>query len=283
MLIYKRQMVRPQWVLRPVIARKTLEETTMTVRLFAMTCGWLTMPAKFILDKMAGELRLPIPGYLIVHPNGKAVFDSGLHTSLQTGSTERLGSMASIAKVEFKPGEELRGRLATLDVAPEDITYLINSHLHFDHAGGNDQVPNARMVVQKPEWEAAMEPDLAHKNGFDKRDFDLGQDVQQISGEHDLFGDGSVTLFPTYGHTPGHQSMKIKLARGDVVLTGDACYMRKTLDDLDLPHRNFQHDREGMLASLQKFRDLQKRGARIFYGHDPEHWANVPQAPLEVV
>jgi len=67
------------------------------------------------------------------------------------------------------------------------------------------------------------------------------------------------------------------------VLTGDACYMRKTLDDLHLPHRNFLHDREGMLASLQKFRDLQKRGARIFYGHDADHWANVPQAPLEVV
>jgi len=92
----------------------------MTVRLFAMTCGWLTMPAKFILDGMAGELRLPIPGYLIVHPKGKAIFDSGLHTSLQTNPAERLGAMDAITKVEFRPGEELRGRLATLDVAPEN-------------------------------------------------------------------------------------------------------------------------------------------------------------------
>lgn len=255
----------------------------MTVRLFAMTCGWLTMPAKFILAGMEGELRLPIPSYLIVHPKGKAIFDSGLHVSLQTNPAERLGAaMAAQTRVEFVPGEELRGRLATLDIAPEEISYLINSHLHFDHAGGNDQVPNAPLIVQKPEWEAATDPDKAKANGFNRRDYDLGHDIRQISGEHDVFGDGSVTLIPTYGHTPGHQSMKLKLKGGDIVLTGDACYMRKTLDDLHLPHRNFMADPEGMLASLQKFRELQKRGARIFYGHDAEHWANVPQAPLEV-
>jgi len=255
----------------------------MTLRLFAMTCGWLTLPAKFILDGVEGEMRLPIPGYLIVHPKGKAVFDSGLHTSLQTDPAQRLGAFAAQTKVEFRPGEELRARLATLDTGPEDIDYLINSHLHFDHSGGNDQIPNAPMIVQRPEWEAAMDPDLAQQNGFDRRNFDLGQDVKQISGDYDLFGDGSVSLFATYGHTPGHQSMKIKLASGDVILTGDACYLRRTLEDLHLPHRNFLHDREGMLASLQKFRVLQKNGARIFYGHDPEHWATVPQAPLEIV
>lgn len=255
----------------------------MTVRLFAMTCGWLTLPAKFILDGMEGKLRLPIPSYLIVHPKGKAIFDSGLHTSLQSDPAGRLGAMASIAKVEFEPGEELGGRLAALDIGPQQITHLINSHLHFDHAGGNDQVPNAPLVIQKPEWQAAMDPDLAQSNGFDRRDFDLGQDVMQIEGEHDLFGDGSVTLFPTYGHTPGHQSLKLKLQRGDVVLTGDACYMRKTLEDLHLPHSSFLHDREGMIASLHKFRELQRRGARIFYGHDAAHWENVPQAPLEVI
>ncbi len=255
----------------------------MSVHLYAMTCGWLTLPAKFILDGMAGELRLPIPGYLIVHPKGKVIFDSGLHIGLQTDPAARIGKAASYTKVEYRPGEELRSRLAILDVRPEDITHLVNSHLHYDHSGGNDQVPNAPLLIQKPEWEAAMDPDLAYKNGFDRRDFDLGQDVKLISGEHDLFGDGSVTLFATYGHTPGHQSMKIKLPRGDVVLTGDACYMRKTLDDLHLPRASFLHDREGMIASLQKFRDLQKRGARIFYGHDPDHWTNVPQAPLEVV
>ncbi len=256
----------------------------MTVRLYAMTCGWLTMPARFILDGAQGELRLPVPGYLIVHPRGKVIFDSGLHISLQTDPSLRLGkSFMAMTKVEYKPGEELRARLALLDVAPEQITHLINSHLHFDHSGGNDQIPNAPIYVQKPEWEAAMDPDLARKSGFDPRDYDLGQDVKLIHGEHDLFGDGSVTLIPTYGHTPGHQSMKVRLERGDVVLTGDACYMRKTLEDLHLPHRNFLHDREAMLASLQIFRDLQRRGARIFYGHDVEHWANVPQAPLEVV
>ena len=255
----------------------------MSVRLFAMTCGWLTLPARFILHHTEGELRLPIPSYLIVHPKGKVIFDSGLHIGMQSDPETRIGKAAAYTKVEYKPGEELRSRLATLEVGPRDITHLINSHLHYDHAGGNEQIPNARLVVQKREWQAAMDPDLAHANGFDTRDYDLGQDVKQIDGEYDLFGDGSVTLIPTYGHTPGHQSMKLKLAGGDIVLTGDACYMRKTLDDLHLPHRGFMNDAEAMLASLHTFRELRNRGARIFYGHDPEHWANVPQAPLEVV
>lgn len=253
----------------------------MTVRMYAMTCGWLTMPARMILDGMEGELRLPIPSYLIVHPEGKAIFDSGLHTSLQTDPGERLGATAKIMKVEFKPGEELKSRLATMDMDAGGIDYLINSHLHFDHAGGNDQIPNAPLLIQKPEWEAAMDPDLAAANGFDRRDFDLGQDVKQISGEYDLFGDSSVMIFPSYGHTPGHQSLKVKLAGGDVILTGDACYMRKTLEDLHLPR--ILHDREAMIRTLKTFQQLQRRGARIFYGHDADHWANVPQAPLEVV
>ncbi|HAD25592.1 MAG TPA: MBL fold metallo-hydrolase [Alphaproteobacteria bacterium] len=253
----------------------------MSVKLFAMTCGWLTMPAKMILEGMPGALRLPIPAYLIVHPKGKAIFDSGLHSSLQNDPAERLGGLARVTTVEYQPGEELSARLAAMDIDTRDINYLINSHLHFDHAGGNDQIPNAPLLIQRPEWEAAHDPDLAAANSYDLRDFDLGQDVRQVDGEFDVFGDGTVVIFPTYGHTPGHQSLKVRLDSGDIILTGDACYMRKTLEDLHLPR--ILHDRDAMIATLQSFRALERRGARIFYGHDAEHWANVPQAPLPVV
>lgn len=253
----------------------------MSIRLFAMTCGWLTMPARMILDGMPGELRLPIPAYLIVHPRGKAIFDSGLHSSLQTDPAGRLGGLAKITTVEYLPGEELSARLAAMDIAAGEINFLINSHLHFDHAGGNDQIPNAPLLIQRPEWEAACDPDLAAANSYDPRDFDLGQDVRQIEGEFDVFGDGTVVIFPSYGHTPGHQSLKVRLDSGDVILTGDACYMRKTLEDLHLPR--ILHDRDAMITTLRNFRALERRGARIFYGHDAEHWATVPQAPLPVV
>jgi glyoxylase-like metal-dependent hydrolase (beta-lactamase superfamily II) len=253
----------------------------MTVRLFAMTCGWLTMPMRMFLDGEEGEIRLPVPAYLIDHPNGQALFDSGLHTHMQNPTGERMAALAKRFKSEFKPGEELGARLERCDVDVGKVRFLINSHLHFDHAGGNQQVENAQLVVQQREWQAAHDADLMQSNGFALEDYDHGHDLNLVDGEHDLFGDGSVVCIPTYGHTPGHQSLKVRLASGDVLLTGDACYLRQTLENLHLP-RVF-HDREQMLESLGRIRALQSAGARIFYGHDAEFWKTVPQAPAEVI
>ena len=118
-------------------------------------------------------------------------------------------------------------------------------------------------------------------NGYVAEDYDHGHDLKLVDGEHDLFGDGSVVCVPTYGHTPGHQSLQVRLAGGDVLLTGDACYLRQTLENLHLPR--ILHDCGEMLDSLRRIRALQTAGARIFHGHDPEFWKTVPQAPAEIV
>jgi glyoxylase-like metal-dependent hydrolase (beta-lactamase superfamily II) len=135
------------------------------------------------------------------------------------------------------------------------------------------------VVVQRREWEHALSlPD--DDPGYRRVDFDTGQRRRLISGEHDLFGDGSVTCFPTYGHTPGHQSLRVRTQRGEFVLCGDACYLKRTLDELHLP--GVLADREAALAALHRFRALQSAGARILYGHDPEFWQSVPQAPVRL-
>ena len=84
------------------------------------------------------------------------------------------------------------------------------------------------MLVQRREWEAGMDPDSAARRGFNRRDFDLGHKLRLLDGEHDVFGDGSVLCLPTYGHTPGHQSLRLRLDRGEVVLAADACYFCQT-------------------------------------------------------
>ena len=247
------------------------------VELYAFTCGSLTIPLGFLLEGERGRIRVPVPSYLIAHPRGVALFDSGLNLAARADALAYMGEQgAKYATFHFDDGEEISARLRALDVAPEDVTFLVNSHLHYDHSGGNAQVPNADVVVQRREWEhARSRPD--DDPGYRRADFDTGQRVVLISGEHDLFGDGSVTCFPTYGHTPGHQSLRVRNERGEFVLCGDACYLRRTLDELHLP--GVLADREAALAALQRFRALQSAGARILFGHDPEFWKSVPQAP----
>jgi N-acyl homoserine lactone hydrolase len=102
-----------------------------------------------------------------------------------------------------------------------------------------------------------------------------------VDGEHDVFGDGSVVCLPTHGHTPGHQSLKLRLPGGDIVLAADSCYFCRTLRERRL--QRFAYDKEAMLAALDRLAALEKAGARIVFGHDPEFWAGVPQAPHAIV
>ncbi len=250
------------------------------MRLFAMTCGWLTGSLGNFLEGEKGSLRVPVPAYLIDHPKGKVLFDTGLHVATQSDPEGRLGALAEVFSVDFDSGVELSARLAALEVGVAEIRFLVNSHLHFEHAGGNAQVPDATLVVQQREWQAGSDPELARANFFDAADYDLGHARLEVDGEHDLFGDGRVVCIPTSGHTPGHQSLRVRLDSGDVVLAADACYLRRTLEALHLPP--IRHDPEVMLDSLRKLRRLRDAGARIFYGHDPEFWDGVPQAPTPI-
>lgn len=246
----------------------------MSVQLFAFTCGWLEAALEMFLPGEEGRIRVPVPSYLIRHPRGQVVFDTGLHPSTQSDPAGRLGFLAEIFRIEFAPGEELPARLEATGVDPERVDVLVNSHLHFDHAGGNALLPNARWIVQRREYEAARDAEIGPANGLHAADWDHGHDVQPVDGEFDLFGDGSVTCLPTWGHTPGHQSLRVHLDSGPVVLAGDACYLRRTLEEGLLP--NIVYDRDQMSDSLDRLRELQRRGARIFYGHDPEFWTSLP-------
>jgi glyoxylase-like metal-dependent hydrolase (beta-lactamase superfamily II) len=250
----------------------------MSVRLLALTCGWLAGPRALFIEGGKGGVRVPIPVFVIEHPRGRVLFDSGLHRELQDDPTTRLGAAAAVFTPYFTAGEDVAARLAAADIDVGDVQYLVNSHLHFDHAGGNVAVPNATVVVQRREWHAAHDEAGVAANGYTPGDYDTGQPRLEVDGEHDLFGDGRVVCLPTFGHTPGHQSLLVRLDGGDVVLAADACYFRETLEQLRLPM--VVHDPEAMLASLQRLRALAAVGARIVYGHDPESWATMPQAPI---
>lgn len=249
----------------------------MIPEIYAMTCGHLTAPLEQFILGGEGSVRVPVPCFLIDHPQGKILFDSGMHPAAGTDPIGRIGPIATIFHPELGPEENVRGRLAALGVAPHDIRFLILSHLHFDHAGGNELLPDATLLVQRREWEAGRDPDLAAINGFDRKDYDHGHALRLVDGEYDVFGDGAVVCVPTHGHTPGHQSLRVRTAGGDVVLTADACYLRRNLEEMKLPPIVF--DADDMRASLQRLKALRDAGARLVFGHDPVAWAAVPQAP----
>jgi N-acyl homoserine lactone hydrolase len=252
----------------------------MTVRLYAFECGRLEIPHGFLLQGAKGKITVPVPSYLIVHPKGRAVFDSGLNVQTQSDPEPYITSAGMrFNRFYFSSGEEISARLESIDVAPDGVDLIVNSHLHYDHAGGNALLPNADMLIQEREWEHACarpDDDVAYR----KVDFETGQKLRLIKGEHDLFGDGSVVAFPTYGHTPGHQSLRVRTERGEFVLCGDACYLRHALDHDHLP--GILHDRDAALRAFAHFRALEAAGARILFGHDPEFWKTIPQAPARL-
>ena len=253
----------------------------MDLQLYAMTCGWLTMPMQTMIGSEEGNIKIPIPSYLIRHPKGTLLFDTGMSLKAQKDPAGFLGEASAFIQVHFASDEDICSRLQQLDIDVRDIDMVINSHLHFDHAGGNAFIPDARILVQKDEWDAAHEPDFIESFAYQPEEYDLGQDMMLIEGAHDLFGDGSVNLIPTPGHTPGHQSLLIKTRKRQILLAGDACYFRRTLEEMKLPA--VVHDADQMLQSLRMLKELEAKGAEIFYGHDPEFWSTVPQAPVRVL
>jgi glyoxylase-like metal-dependent hydrolase (beta-lactamase superfamily II) len=247
----------------------------MTVQLFAFTCGHLTADAERFLSGAGGKLTVPVPAYLIVHDAGKVVFDTGLNIAIRQGGAD-LRPDADAWEVDFPQGADIVSQLARLGVAPGDIRYVVNSHLHFDHCGGNAQFPDATLIVHAREWRAAHSAKAQAAGIYDPSDFGGIAAVRTVEGELDLFGDGSVVVFPTPGHTPGHQSLRLQLAGGTAVLAADCCYLKQTLDASHLPR--FVYNCAQMLASLGTIRQMQGDGARIFFGHDPDFWKTIPQA-----
>jgi N-acyl homoserine lactone hydrolase len=252
----------------------------MPVELYAFTCGFLTIPRAFMLAGEAGFITVPVPSYLVTHPKGRVLFDTGLHVATLENPVAHIGEvLARYHTFHFHVGEEIGARLTGLEVPPDRVDIVVNSHLHFDHCGGNGQLANADVVVQRRELEHARA--VESTSGYLLADWDTGQRLRPVDGEHDLFGDGTVVCLPTYGHTPGHQSLRVRTEQGgEFVLCGDACYLKESLEKMHAP--GVIADKDAALDVFRRFREMQARGAKIMFGHDPEFWKTVPQAPIRL-
>ena len=193
--------------------------------------GWMSNEADLLVPGEEGTMRYPIPGYAVVHERGTVLFDTGLHESLMT-STDFLGALAAMFTPEVTPADLAEVRLAEAGIDPASVTHVVNSHLHFDHCGRNGPFADAVTLVQAPEWEAAQHPTKYAYVGVPLDEIG-GGDLRLVEGEVDLFGDGTVVLVPTPGHTVGHQSLLVRAGpepdADSALLVGDACYVRRML------------------------------------------------------
>jgi glyoxylase-like metal-dependent hydrolase (beta-lactamase superfamily II) len=241
----------------------------MTVRVRPIECGWLTADAGTMISGQTGKMRMPVPAFLVEHPRGALVFDAGMHPELVTNK-DRLRATADLFELELTEELLLPARLAGLGVDPDEITLAAVSHLHFDHCGGLVGLPNARLLVQGAEWDAAFEPGLVEYGVFNPADFDLGHDRELLDGERDVFGDGSVRLVPTPGHTNGHQSLLIE---NRVLLVGDACYCRLALE-LDAPPP-YAADLDRQRSTFSWLREQEAAGIDLVFSHDTAQWSSL--------
>jgi N-acyl homoserine lactone hydrolase len=225
--------------------------------------GWLTAAAGVWRagDDREMSIRVPVPVYVLESGPHRVLIDTGLHAGAVADPHAHYGSPQVTdpftLEMELSIAEQI-----DLDA----ITHVVLTHLHFDHAGGLALVPpSVPLVVQAREWAAGHDVAAIRHNGYFTVDYDApARELILADGDLDLFGDGSLGLMLTPGHTPGHQSVQI----GDhLVLGGDVAYFASGLDDHRFP--GYGADRGAQTASADRLRALRDAGINVLPGHDP--------------
>jgi glyoxylase-like metal-dependent hydrolase (beta-lactamase superfamily II) len=274
-----------------------------TVRVRPLRCGEVLLPPRALdrprgpfarlrgMDPMRPRSRwswVPVPVFLVEHPTaGALLVDTGFHASVEDDPRTSLGRrQAWILPARMGREESAPARLRALGIEPEQIRLVVMTHLHNDHASGAAQFAHATFVVDGVEWRAAC--DGGFPQGYRREHFDqpfdwrvldyAAPDVRAHAAFErsiDLFGDGSVRLLSTPGHTLGHQSILLALADRELLLTADAAYTRRTIDESLVPI--FVADERLYLRSLAAVRDhvRQAPGTVVICGHDAERWESL--------
>jgi N-acyl homoserine lactone hydrolase len=179
------------------------------------------------------------------------------------------------------PKVSLVDQLAQLKLTPDQIKYVGISHFHADHTGQIASFPKALLLIGKGDWDAISAPTPAQ--GVNAAPFAAwikGEGkVEALANDKDVFGDGSVIVLNTPGHTPGHHSLLVKLAQtGAVLISGDAVHFRENYDTNGVPWFNF--DRAQSLASIDRMKKIVANAkATVIIQHDARDVDKLPAFP----
>ena len=245
-------------------------------KLYLFDCGILyfdDIEMFNLKDDETAVRELFVPCYLVEHDKGRLFWDGGLPLSVAEADEPVAlegGTMAYQRSVI--------DQLADMNIVPSDVEYAAFSHLHFDHVGVANAFSESNVLMQKAEWDAAFGggSEFVDSTHFDQL---KNAELTLLDGDHDVFGDGSVRIIYTPGHTPGHQALLVNLSNtGPVILSGDLYHFRANRSLRRAPTFNF--DAAMTLESMDRVEALIKEtGATLWIEHDKALADTLKRAP----
>ena len=207
--------------------------------------------------------------YLIRHPKGDLLWDLGLPHNLVGVGPQTTGVFTS--KLE----RTLTEQLAEIGLNAKDIEFISISHSHGDHTGQAGFFPDSQWLVNKNEFDYMFRSDDSRARNANFSE--LNKSIH--SGNHDVFGDGSVIILELPGHTPGHSALQINLTEsGPILLTGDLYHRTESRDLKRVP--TYNTDEAQTRKSMEVFEILAREsGARVIIQHEPRDVATLPKSP----
>src|SRR4051794_6199300 len=212
---------------------------------------------RFVTLKLAKALLggappnpIPVPAFLIRHPSAGAILvDTGLHPSIATDGRENFGRLGTkYGKPSLVSGEDVPSQLRERGLDPGEVPVVVMTHLHIDHSSAISEFPKSTFVVSETEWKDAAHGARPLAKGYRREHFDYAFEYRTVDFDRggidsyasfgrafDLFGDGSIRLAFTPGHSAGHISVICRLAQRDFVIGGDAMYTIGQLDGSSPP------------------------------------------------
>lgn len=245
------------------------------MRMHVLSGGRLQMKRKVYLPDAGPDemIDLPVSCYLLRHPQGNVLFDTGCHPAAATDAEGRWGGIARAMRPVFAPEENVVHELSRIGVQPDDIDLVVNSHFHPDHCGCNEFFRSATVVCHHKELEAAQ-AEGAERQGFLPGEWRHPMPMDTVIGQRDLFDDNRVVLIPLPGHTPGSMGALVALDRsGEFLLAADAAPLQVTVEQGIQPRNT--GDPTAAEQTLAEIRRIQAGGATVLYGHDQAQWTHL--------
>ncbi|MGE0387050.1 MAG: N-acyl homoserine lactonase family protein [Gammaproteobacteria bacterium] len=243
------------------------------LRLYVLDCGYLRTTSTQhwgVTPQEAGITDMAVPCYLIRHGSEFLLFDTGLGDA-HAGRADRVGDMTLDVPATIEP------QLAAIGIAAQDIDMVAVSHFHFDHVGNLARFPAARLLVQRAEVAQVAARPYPFTPADAVARLNSGK-VEALDGDFDVFGDGTVVLQSTPGHSPGHQSLFVRLAReGPVLLSGDLYHYEAELVLNRVPPREAATATPHSRARMQAL--VEREHGRIWVDHDMKRFRSRREPP----